>query len=285
MMRGYMKITYHEFLKTPFDFYCTDQRFESSEVVVREHSHDFFEFFLVKSGKICHKINRRTEYLVPRTLQLIRPKDVHQVCCAEHTPRIAFWNCNVQPKLFLSCFHFLTENKVAIEDLGQNILLDEEQYHALEEHFLRISGKQTLSFGNSIKLEGQLLILKVLFLFLRRNFTDEDAEPEWLKNAMSAICIPENLKNGLPRFWELAGVSPEHVSRTMQHFYSISPREYILKLRLQNAASLLIYGDSPVKTVAFSCGFENLAYFHSTFKKQFHATPLQYRKDFQKNYS
>ena len=72
------------------------------------------------------------------------------------------------------------------------------------------------------------------------------------------------------------------VSRSMRRFYGISPREYILTLKLKNAAQELIGTDHSVTAIAYACGFNNLAYFHTAFSARYHTTPGKYRKTYGK---
>ena len=78
-----------------YDFFCTNQTFARHDACFGMHSHDFFEFFLVKRGTIHHQVNSRTELLKPGTLVLIRPKDEHSLTCTEESDRISFFQISV----------------------------------------------------------------------------------------------------------------------------------------------------------------------------------------------
>ena len=60
-----------------------------------------------------------------------------------------------------------------------------------------------------------------------------------LVNAMREMEKRENYLNGFPRFVELSGRLPEHLCRTMRLYYGKSPQQWIIELRLQDAAVLL----------------------------------------------
>ena len=276
-------LNYDTAMDAVYDFYCTNQTFARHDACFGMHSHDFFEFFLVKRGTIHHQVNSRTELLKPGTLVLIRPKDEHSLTCSEESDRISFYNCNVRPELFLSCFHSLAGKNISVGELNQTVPLAPEQIQNLSERFTRIANWQNQKIPRPVEMEGRMLILEVLELFLLHQYDEGAEEPEWLRNAMEQMQDPENLRLGLPRFRELTGRSQEHVCRTMRLFYDISPREYLLQLRLQRAVRLLLYSELPVERIALSCGFENIAYFHASFLKEYHTTPLRYRRNFTEN--
>lgn len=60
----------------------------------------------------------------------------------------------------------------------------------------------------------------------------------------------------------------------------LSPKQFIIKARLDRAAYLLIYSDKSVEQIAYALNFFSPAYFISTFRKHQGKTPAQYRKDF-----
>lgn len=54
-------------------------------------------------------------------------------------------------------------------------------------------------------------------------------------------------------------------------------KKYIADLRLSQAKKLLSAGDLPISTVALMCGFSNINYFPTAFKKHTGITPTEYR--------
>jgi AraC-like DNA-binding protein/mannose-6-phosphate isomerase-like protein (cupin superfamily) len=55
-------------------------------------------------------------------------------------------------------------------------------------------------------------------------------------------------------------------------------RQYILSLRLKNAAGLLVQTGRSVSAVAFESGFDDLSHFHHRFKLAYGCSPLTYRE-------
>lgn len=56
-----------------------------------------------------------------------------------------------------------------------------------------------------------------------------------------------------------------------------TPVEYLTEIRLNTAADMLLNSKEKIGEIAESCGYENLYYFSSAFKKKFHVSPAKYR--------
>jgi AraC-like DNA-binding protein len=58
----------------------------------------------------------------------------------------------------------------------------------------------------------------------------------------------------------------------------VSFTSYLNSYRLTMAARLLLQSDATVLSIATEVGFDNLSYFNRVFKRQFHATPSDFRR-------
>ncbi|MDY3928314.1 MAG: helix-turn-helix domain-containing protein [Clostridia bacterium] len=59
-------------------------------------------------------------------------------------------------------------------------------------------------------------------------------------------------------------------------------REYLNKVRLDNAAKYLSYTDRTIINISIDCGFSNVTYFNRMFMKRYNMTPTQFRKNIKK---
>jgi len=82
----------------------------------------------------------------------------------------------------------------------------------------------------------------------------------------------------IPELSQRAGLSQRQLERLFKKRFSISPREYILRLRVLIAADKLKYTNKIITEIALECGF----YDHSSFTRQFRrhmgTLPLKFRK-------
>lgn len=75
-------------------------------------------------------------------------------------------------------------------------------------------------------------------------------------------------------------VSVEHFTRTFTNTFGISPKKYIINLKLKRAALLLEKSDKSIHEICNEVKFCDISYFNKMFKKNYNITPSQYRKKF-----
>lgn len=75
-----------------------------------------------------------------------------------------------------------------------------------------------------------------------------------------------------------AGCSPSTLERRMHKVFSLSPQQFVLRTRIDRAASLLTSGDLPIASVATASGFYDQAVFTRTFGRLTGETPAQFRR-------
>jgi AraC-like DNA-binding protein len=75
-----------------------------------------------------------------------------------------------------------------------------------------------------------------------------------------------------------AGSSPFHFLRVFRKAIGVTPHQYLLRLRLREAARLLAEGSMPVTQVALEVGFQDLSNFVRTFKRAAGVPPARFSK-------
>ena len=78
-------------------------------------------------------------------------------------------------------------------------------------------------------------------------------------------------------------ISEPYLFALMKRYYNTSPHQKLKELRLILAKQLLAGSNTPIKEIAFECGFATMEGFHRTFKKETNLTPYQYRAKFNIN--
>lgn len=82
----------------------------------------------------------------------------------------------------------------------------------------------------------------------------------------------------LKRLSRLFYINEKYLGRLFKKTTGLTFNEYISKKRLYRAKELLLTTDLPILTIAFDCGFNNIAYFYRLFGKAFGCAPAAYRK-------
>lgn len=94
-------------------------------------------------------------------------------------------------------------------------------------------------------------------------------------------CINNNLDNSDLSVNDLAnyvGTSRSGINRKLKSIIGITPKELIIKSRMQKACTLLRTTDMTVKEIAYECGFTDQNYFGKSFKQIIGVSPSSYRQ-------
>lgn len=94
--------------------------------------------------------------------------------------------------------------------------------------------------------------------YMRKNFSDPELSVEALA--------------------ELANLSSAHYRRKFGEIYGKSPKQYLDSLRFDYAKSLLETGYFSQKEIAFRCGFSDVVYFRTAFKRKTGKSITEYLK-------
>jgi AraC-like DNA-binding protein len=77
----------------------------------------------------------------------------------------------------------------------------------------------------------------------------------------------------------LSGRSLSTFHRDFKRFYSVTPKQYLLGLKLEYAYNLLKNGDKSVGEISSDIGYENTSHFIKAFKRRYDITPKQVSKN------
>ncbi|MDQ8184207.1 AraC family transcriptional regulator [Pelagicoccus sp. SDUM812002] len=96
--------------------------------------------------------------------------------------------------------------------------------------------------------------------------------------------IRENYANpiSIPELARKIGLSQRQLERRFNSVFRVSPRRYIVRLRLIIASDRLRESDMPITEIAYECGFYDHSSFIRHFRSTFGTTPLKFRKRFRR---
>lgn len=246
------------------------------------HHHDYYEIFLTVSGETIHTVNGSTYRLPEGSLVLIRPRDSHGYTSIGQE-RYSFVNLAFYEETMESLFQYLSDC-LDTEELASaaqppmvrlskteknNLLASLDKLNAAD---MDDPGRRTLRFKR--------ILVEIFTRFFASAFREEPSAPAWLENAVQEIKKPENFIEGMERFRQLCGKSTEHICRCMQARYGQSPTEFINEIRLNYAANMLLSTNKSTSEICYACGFENISWFYSCFRKKYGITPGSFRKRF-----
>jgi AraC family transcriptional regulator len=92
--------------------------------------------------------------------------------------------------------------------------------------------------------------------------------------------LRENLARPLqlPALAEQINLSVSHFNRSFKVSRGVTPHQYIVKLRLELAQSLMLTTDDPLCSIALTCGLADQAHLTKLFRRHFGETPAAWRR-------
>jgi AraC family transcriptional regulator len=103
-----------------------------------------------------------------------------------------------------------------------------------------------------------------------------------LLDALLYIERNSNSKINLEKIASKSFYSKYHFHREFKELFGVSPKEYVIQIRNEKAAFLLLSTDLKMGDLSFEVGFENQETFSRSFKKYFEISPLQFRNKYRK---
>ena len=125
-----------------------------------------------------------------------------------------------------------------------------------------------------------VMIQEKVFQFIGLN----DHLNEGIFQTKCAKFILENLEKEISpsNLAENLNVSLRQLQRQFKEETDATPTDFIRKIKLEEAAKLLVEGKQTIAEIAYSIGFSDPAYFSRIFKKHFNKTPTNFQENAQK---
>ncbi len=214
-----------------------------------------YYMYHVISGRLSLKINNiHTEYNTKNNLFVIPPNTRYEWSCAEndscHVMWIGFGGAMAQriADLIPNDFRYQGQVFSDLYDVGR--FSEKEAYVAgklflLYSEISQVSTSKTKNYINEIKYH-------IASTF---NVT---------------TCNVDNIAKKI-------GIDRRYLSRIFKEQEGMTPKEYLIKVRMSYAAYMIRLGYS-LKEVAQKCGYPDSHYFSTAFKKYYGMTPSEYQK-------
>ncbi len=136
--------------------------------------------------------------------------------------------------------------------------------------------------GYEIQVQTLLMDMWRMF-FCNSNFSSTDKhvnslQQTRLKQMLSFISENYQDKITISQLASIASISESECYRCFQKNLSLSPMNYLLNLRMQKAAELILRGALSITQICSEVGIQNPSYFTRQFRKIYHCTPSEFKK-------
>lgn len=240
-----------------------------------EHTHDFYEVFLITAGSGIHHLNRTHIALTTGHIGVVRPQDRH-CFSSRRGDSLSILNVAIAASWWKQ-FHFLMGSAIPRMWFRQgsptgHILLDASDRRDLQKMFENLAGRQSHPPSDLVEV-----LLQVAAVF--DPHAQHTSPPAWLEQWRLAIANAEEKVSEPLAYWQKqSGRSPEHLARSCRAFYQLTPTDILNHARIERAKTLLRYTDDKIITVSFTCGFDNLSNFYRNFHASVGVTPTAWRR-------
>ncbi|MEO5998727.1 MAG: AraC family transcriptional regulator [Chitinophagaceae bacterium] len=241
----------------------TDTEYTHDKVDWHYHENAYFTFIL--QGKVIEGNKKAVHNCSAGTLLFHNWQEAHY---------------NIKPAGFTRGFHIEFEQPwLDAFDLDLNIL--QGNIHILNPHIkilLRKIFKETKIKDGTTVLSIQSLLLQTLTSLQQSEQTEVKNKPQWV-HTIGEILRDQYAENlSLKSLSGIADIYPVHLSRDFSKYFQSSLGEYIRKLRIEKALSLLADKKKSLTDITFECGFSDQSHFIRCFREIIGITPSAYRK-------
>lgn len=101
--------------------------------------------------------------------------------------------------------------------------------------------------------------------------------PSYAQTAMDYLGNNFQKKIRISEIADLMGVDRSYLTKNFQREFQMSPQEFLIKLRMDHACSLLKHTTEPLASIAAQVGYSDQQSFTKSFKKYTGRSPLEYR--------
>ncbi len=240
-----------------------------------EHSHDFDELVMVRSGCGLHYVNGQPFHIGKGSVFYLRAGQAHAF---EQSADLCLTNVVFAPEQ-LQTAQMLTYLPDAPELDTLPLNVSPAAIECCERLFAQISAENASRAPGADRMVEALFSQLVILLWRehRRQLDSADGD-----SRLAALIrhLDEHMAGDID-FEALAArfhIPLRTLQRRMQDATGLAPAAYLGRVRLCNAMRMLARSEQSVTDIAFACGFNDSNYFSSRFHREFGCSPLQYRK-------
>ena len=248
--------------------------------------HDYVEFTYFEKATGIQSINGIRHEIKSGTVSFILPQQMHFIECPTDPLSLKYccmfdlrllFGTHDDSELYRLLYGVGTSTPSFVDFEGQ----EKEKMHRLFQELLE-EYRQPNSPGNFHMIRAKLT--EMLLLFIRAGSHTSNAglpkenKLNWfwqlLHDVHSRYTEPLTLEDLARKFY----VSSAHLSRTFKEQTGQSFLEYLHRIRIESACTLLQHTNLPVSEIGHTVGFESLRSFSRVFREMKGMTAKQYRK-------
>lgn len=265
------------------------QRHSSRGFTTRSHIHPALELIFIQNGEYSVSVDNDEIHACQGDLLFFRSNTIHSIQLTSDSAG-SYYVLKINPSYLFSIFrgsgqmnmtsHFLLKRR------GDRVIYHSNdispQFKSIFDRMINTLANQDSFFYSEERAYSSLLLVEMLRSMLRdhtrkieineKNLSLIHTSVEYInKNYASDISAEECAASIHMSYSYFARLFREVMGRTF--------KEYLVSVRLAKAKSIILSTQISITDVATACGYSNLAYFISQYKKEFGKTPRDERNE------
>lgn len=246
------------------------------------HFHSHYELYYLLSGTRKFFINHSFYTLHPLDLVLIAKGELHRtsfITDTTHERVVMYFN-----EKWLE-----TMNKTFSKEVIDQCLSTHKRSISPEDQtfFYNLLDKMIKEYNSPDEYSNKLLknYFEELLIFLLRTtnsqeHTNDNTQNDGdIANAARYICTNYASDLTLAEVADYVNLSPTYFSKKFKSSTGFGFKEYLIHIRVKEAANQLIETTDNITTIGVRCGFNDSNYFGDLFRKVMKLSPREYRKN------
>jgi AraC family transcriptional regulator len=128
------------------------------------------------------------------------------------------------------------------------------------------------------QLDIETVMLELLVADGRNSATERGGfAPKWVLGVREMLREEHSLRPSLQELARRIGRHPVQISRQFHRYFGCTISEYLRRVRIARAQSLLLCHDLKLADIALACGFTDQSHFTTAFRRLTGIPPLRYR--------
>lgn len=238
------------------------------------------EFIYIENGKGTFNINTNVYHVSKGDILIVEKGAIHALSSDQEDP-LDCWTCAAYDYKLCDRIYvgfMLPANVCPHMNAGVHELLIKSIFKELDllRHFpsnTRISTSDVL---------GTALVNIYYEIYRKGQKMERRKDSSFAQNILIYINENYNKKITLKLLAEHFHISADYISHEFRKIYGISPINYAIDRRLNEAKWLLINTNESLVSISEKIGYDNTSYFAKLFEKRIHYSPLKYRELYKK---
>jgi len=241
----------------------------------KEHSHTNFEILIILKGKRNVRINGKEFLAKDGDIVVFLPGEVHEEKTLTETISylgVRFWDYDLKqlsldfPDLPPSFHIFNVSGQVDLMEVVNKII---------HENKSGLPGAETLKGAYFVEF---VVFLRRAFLSAMQGAQEKNAlGRERIASAVELMKKTLDKPLNLNELAKSSFLSASYFSEVFKAKTGKSPKQFLIKEKIEKAKELLKKTDKSIKQIAEELGYESESYFHKQFKAKTRLTPMDFK--------